>query len=503
LDFRKEEGTRGPRYLVNGKSLVSVYDPEKEARQWAASITSGPEALVFLVGEPTGLAARELALQSGCRVVRLVPHASCLTGQDRSWCWVPEDSDLGRFLSDVLERCGPAQVQWHLWPAFERAAPQEAGEWTRVFRDTYRIAQGSWLTTKHSGRRWWRNSLRNFVGWEHPVDLQPGSRPIVVAASGPSLDAGWQVLAQERARFDLWALPSSISALRVRGLTPDVVVTTDGGYWAAEHLHRLNGAPTTVLSALSGAADAVLERSPTWFFGQGLPWENELLATLPFPAAVVPSQGTVAVTALNLALAATSGAVFVAGLDLAWTDFRAHVSGHTVDRRLAPVAGRYTPWEGLLAQRCFEQATISLGSGERTSAAMKTYALWLGTATRFSRLVHRVAPGSVRVAGMADVSWHELANHLRAASGQPVRSIARDGRTWPDRNRRRELAAAALESVGQRALDANWSWETWMKWSLAVVPDEVQLAQRSPTPARVEAVRDGLVAFLRELGATL
>ncbi len=502
MDFRKEEGPRGPRYLVNGKTLVSAYDPAKEAREWAADKTADATSLVFLVGEPLGLAASALSGLTGCQVIRLLPHGDCPGANDSAGCWWPGSTRLGDFLRQLFDRFGPAQVQWLVWPAFERAAPEEARNWTLEFRDAYRIAQGSWLTVRHSGRQWWRNTLRNFVGWERPCTLSLGNRPIVLAASGPSLDEGWVILAQHRHLFDLWALPSSFSALKLRGLVPDVAVATDGGFWAREHLHQLAGVPTVFFSALSGAPDEVLERAPTRFFGQGLPWESALLATLPGGPFVVPSQGTVAVTALNLALAATTGAVYVAGLDLAWRDYRGHVSGHTVERRLVPDVGRLTPWESLLAERCFLQAPVTLSPGVRTSAGMRTYALWLGSQQRFARPVVRVAPSPVVLPGMPGVSWSELDELLRGSSGRPVAMTAAETGLWPDRKAREQRVAEVLNALRARTHAKSWTESELMDWASTVVPDEVQRWQRSPGPATLAAVSNGFSAFLATLGAS-
>jgi len=351
-----------------------------------------------------GLASAALA-DRGVKAVALLPGVA-----GRPWVpagvenWAPEDGALEAFVSELFEKTGPDGVVWEVWPAFERLAPETALDWGRRFRDTYRTVQGSWLTQHRFGHRFWRNALRNFLGWDHPATPVLGSRPLVIAASGPSLDEGIDVLARNRGRIDLWALPSSFETLVRRDLVPDAGVTSDGGFYAREHLHRLSGTQVPLLAALGSASDPVLAGRRCFFFSQGMPVEQALLETLVPEVPQVPSQGTVAVTALRLALQATTGPVFIAGLDLAFRDLRGHTSPHTVDRRLEALQGRLTPGEGLWADRLFDQATV-LQDGVRTSPALLTYAGWFRSRARFSRPVFRIAPSALRWNTMTELDW--------------------------------------------------------------------------------------------------
>ena len=475
MEFRREEGPRGLRLLVNGKSLYSSYAPEKEVAAWVATLRFPANATLFLAGDLQGHLAR--ALESSwphLRIVNLLPHAQTVAPHQAQWSWSPGQEPLEVFLERILELTGPADCHWQVWPALERAAPEETLAWATTFRDIYRTVQGSWLTRKYSGKRWWLNSLRNAVDWERPRFPRSGSRPILVAASGPSLGDGWDNLRLYRKDFELWALPSSFEALRLRGLEPDVAVTTDGGFYAKEHLQRLNGGSAVVLSALSGCGDIVLSRSPSLLFSQGLPWESRLLSVFPGTPAQVPSQGTVAVTALQWALALTSGPVLVAGLDLAFRDYRGHVAGHTVDRRLAPQVGRTRPWETQWAHRCFSQATISLGGRQRTSPAMRTYALWLGSKARFDRDVYRIAPTAQSWQGMVGLQWNEVGTLVRGGRGSPGVTWQSPPGSWPNRLLRRRLVRESLESWKAELRRGEFSQATLRSWAATSTPDALQ-----------------------------
>jgi hypothetical protein len=449
VSFEVGTGPRGPAPTWNGRRLTSAYDPAREAQSWADGLTIAAGALVFVAGDPLGWAAQALE-KRGAKAVSLLPGSGARPWIDPALqAWSPQDGPLEAFLEEVFDRWGPEAVVWEVWPAFERLAPEVALDWGRRFRDFYRTVQGSWLTQNRFGRRFWRNSVRNTLDWDHPIRLTAGNRPVVIAASGPSLDDGLAFLTRGRHRFDLWALPSSFETLIRRGLVPDAGVATDGGFYAREHLQRLAGTEVPMLAALSSAPDPVLAARPCLFFSQGMPVEQALLTALMPSFPEVPSQGTVAVTALRLALEATTGPVFIAGLDLAFRDLRGHTSPHTVDRRFETLQDRLAPEESLWAQRLFDQATV-VHEGVRTSPALLTYAGWFRTRARFSRPVFRIAPSPLRWGTMTEVGWPQAEALWNGHPGQRA-GVWTTPSSWPDRSARRRAVLKSLDDLAARA----------------------------------------------------
>lgn len=457
MSFKLVATDRGLSALWKDKLLSSAYAAEREAQAWADRVPAKTGALVFVAGDPWGLASAAL-VGRGIRAIALVPGPAALTHVPPAVeAWSPGETSLEAFLQAVFDTTSPEGVVWEVWPAFERLAPELSLDWSQRFRDLFRTIQGTWLTQRRFGSRLWTNAVRNFLDWDHPVRLIPGSRPLVIAASGPSLDDGLDLLAQHRGQFDLWALPSSFETLVRRGLVPDVGVTTDAGFYAREHLHRLAGTSVPLLAALSSAPDLCLSRRPCLFFGQGLAVESALAQTTELPLPLVPSQGTVAITALHLALEATTGPVMIAGLDLCFRDLRGHTSPHTVDRRLEANHHRLVPGETQWASRLFEQATV-MQDGERTSPALLTYARWLATRARFSRPVYRIAPSALRWPTMTEISWDQ-ATSLWTQTGRAIGLTT--GSLWPSRADRRQLLTRALDAVATKAI-ASMADDPWL-----------------------------------------
>ncbi|NNM54655.1 MAG: DUF115 domain-containing protein [Spirochaetales bacterium] len=434
------------RVLVCEKNIQSLRSPQEEARQWVREQQQAET--LFLIGDVTGdltRAWKELYPQTS--VVVLTASRTCFVELEKagaSQLWSPSCGPLENVIEDTLYEKGPQGVRLLCWPHFERAVPNETREWAETFRKTYRIVQGSWLTKAAFGRRFGRNAVRNLLRWQTPFRLVPGSAPIVVAASGPSLTALLPWLKRYRERYELWALPSSLRFLVAHGFTPDLGVATDGGWYARELLWPLHQTTIPLLCALTSAADRIHENHPVAYFSQGEAWELELASGFSGLLPPVPSQGTVAVSAVQLACAATTGPVLVAGMDLAYAGGHSHPSPHPADERLSALSQRLSTdetrhWQTLQAQ------SLALPGG-RTSPAMKTYAEWLDAPQRFSRPVFRLLgePPLLHWQSMVELQLSQAESLLLAVKGtpslkQPYSSLRSEPFRWPDREERRRL----------------------------------------------------------------
>ena len=133
--------------------------------------------------------------------------------------------------------------------------------------------------------------------------------------------------------------------LAAHKLVPDLVLVTDPGYYSLVHLQSLKGQGLTIacpLSAVRGVgqlgAQIYLFRQPHFFEEAFL---KKSLRKLP---PLFPPQGTVAATALQLALGANGREIIFCGLDFCYEDFKAHAQPNlsqwlcqTLETRLSPV----------------------------------------------------------------------------------------------------------------------------------------------------------------------
>ncbi len=442
---------------VGGAYLHSPYDPEAEARRFAESSLSGTcPAAVLLLGAELGHAGR--AILRLCPAARLLPvyYSAELAAQGPPG-WSPAGREtllehLRRVLPDAE---GLAVLEW---PASVRLFPQASLEARRQTAQLLRELRGGLATTAAVGRRWLANCLTNFLGIGRVLSptTSPAGQPILIAASGPSLQAALPALGSLRERFALWALPSAAECLQAHGLVPDLVVLTDPGWYGLAHLFPLRAAGTALAMPLSAAPGAWALNGGVQLLAQEAPYEQALLAAAAYPAPIVPPQGTVAATAMELALQCTPREVIFAGLDLCFQDVLGHARPNLFERTLEAGADRLQPLHHLRFAWARAQAPHPLRGGARTGLALQTYAGWFAARAADPRL-YRLLPSEVTLPGFQALDLSGLGRMLgrrrSASASRPRRAPgaipAHPG--YPDRPQRLRILRSLLEDWQQRA----------------------------------------------------
>jgi hypothetical protein len=451
-----------PSLRVNGVALHSPYDPRREASRFVQeTIGSERPSAVIVLGESIGHVVEAVArLRPGALLLAAVysaeiAAASTLRGLP-SWhpgCPVAFDE----FLRDHLAELQIEGLRVIEWPPSARAFPAVSRLANDAVRQVIQEMNGSFVTTVAAGRLWLRNCLANFIHVSGVVSgpLCPPGSAVLVAAPGPSLERAMPVLEELRRGLKIWALPSSCPALLDSGIEPDLVVLTDPGFYAMHHLQF--AAPRCPLAMPLSAARGSWElpsRPPVVLLEQPFLAEKALLEAAGITAPVVPPHGTVAATAIELALASTRGPVIVAGLDLASVDLRSHARPNAFDRLLRLQASRLEPHESLSFHRAAAQGSVADGKsvGLRTTPALRTYAGWMGAGfNRETGRLHRFLPSAIDVPAMSPLDPAGLRALLSGLPQAPDTVPLEPAPGYPAESRRRQIAAEVL---------ASWSAET-------------------------------------------
>jgi hypothetical protein len=440
---------------VGGAYLHSPYDPQAEARRFAESALAGAcPATVLLLGAELGHAGRAiLGICPGARLLPVYYDAGLSAHGPPGWSPAAGETLLEFLRRALPDADGLAVLEW---PASARLFPQASLEARRQTAQLLRELRGGLATTAAVGRRWLRNCLDNFLGIERVLCAAPPplGQPVLIAASGPSLQAALPALGSLRERFALWALPSAAECLLAHGLLPDLVVLTDPGWYGLAHLFALRDAGTSLAMPLSAAPGAWNLSGGVQLLAQEALYEQALLAAAAYPAPIVPPQGTVAATAMTLALRRTRREVIFAGLDLCFQDTLGHARPNLFERSLEGGSDRLQPLHHRRFAWARAQAPRRLSGLTRTGPALETYAGWFASRPPDPRL-YRLLPSEVPLPGFQplDPAGLEL---LLAGGPSPVKPAA--GRRapaeqpgYPDRPRRLQLLRGLLEDWQRRA----------------------------------------------------
>jgi hypothetical protein len=429
----------------NDTLLHSRYDPVKEAYRFVRETPGIEGKRLCIVLEP-GLGYVLDAVSSACpdmKIVVLHLHEAFYKCNRRSWpSWCADGNlSIENFLSLTVEDDDLESLSFIEWPPARRAFPELASFVSERVLQYIRERQGSILTSGFFGRRWIRNSILNFMHLERFVTIQNGTpgrdRPVLVAASGPSLEPSLPIIAKLRDSLLLWALPSSLDALSHAGLRPDLIVLTDPGHYSAFHLFdtarnaskRFETDRTAVAMPLSAATGVWRLGLPVVPLSQEAFYETELLSEAGLRATTVPANGTVSGTALHLSRALRLKTVVFAGLDFCTSDIRSHVRPHAFERFDRDDASRLRPWYGRVLERTISSyPERKHGSGEdltryRTSAPLRTYAGWFSGAVEAGETVYRLEPSPIEIPGMRGIDTRELETLCQGRAHEPNRYL--------------------------------------------------------------------------------
>jgi len=224
-------------------------------------------------------------------------------------------------------------------------------------------------TTAAFGRRWIGNFFKNLKIINRTVLYKTADIPVIVTGSGPSLETAMPVIKKIQDNCIIIAASSSIMALFKNGISAGIVIATDGGSWALRHIYPLfrTGMDSYLAVNLCAALPSQCGGKPFLILNDGSLWQNVILHELELPSVIIPQRGTVTASAVELALALTSGGVFLAGTDLSVKDIRTHVRPYSFDYMFSCSADRFSPFYS----KSFFRSVLM-----RDGGSMDIYAAW-------------------------------------------------------------------------------------------------------------------------------
>jgi len=216
--------------------------------------------------------------------------------------------------------------------------------------DFIKRADAGKRTTAAFGKKWFVNFFRNLRNVRKTLLYKTMDMPVIITGSGPGLEKAIPAIQKAREECLIIAASSSVMALSYYGIGADIVMSTDGGSWALRHIYPFfrkqennieNDASFAV--NLCAALPSQCAGSSMLIMNDGSFWQSVILRELSMPSVIIPQKGTVTACAAELALALTSGNIYLAGMDLAVKDMRSHVRPYAFDHLLYDKASRFTP----------------------------------------------------------------------------------------------------------------------------------------------------------------
>ena len=198
---------------VDGRPLLSKYNPAGEIKRFVDRVipASSPGAVVVL---------GDVFLYIGTEIANRLPETTVIS--------ILYDPDLAKPTSseyhfalqfDSIEQLR-RDLEAHLteldmqslsvveWDPSSRTFPKKAETARQILTDLLNTQSGNIATTAYFGKRWIRNAVDNFLMTDRLGTFSTSSKPVLIAASGPTLRTAIATIKKNRAAFELWSLPS-------------------------------------------------------------------------------------------------------------------------------------------------------------------------------------------------------------------------------------------------------------------------------------------------------
>ncbi|MDL2229989.1 DUF115 domain-containing protein [Treponema sp. OttesenSCG-928-L16] len=370
-----------PTALCGTVSLHSRYNPEKEAETYIASLSLRSDTAFFILLEP-GLDYLAQVLQRQFPQSRTISlHCSAyMAGHalpNAGAVWVSGSPvSLEDFLAQHIDDGDAVKVKIIEWKPSQTAYGEAYLEMLRESAAFLKMSGANKRTLRGFGRRWFRNGILNILKAGETLSFTQASCPVLICGAGPSLESAVPLvrdLMDRNIPLFIIAAASAFPALAEAGIDADMIISTDGGPWALFHLmesFRRSGnkkrRPVPCI-ALSAALPSQYAGLPLLICGDGSAWQRLLINSLGISAIHLPQRGTVTASALDMALALSSGPLYLAGIDFSHQDMITHARPYALDTILESSSDRLRPW---YSQKYGRAAAIS-GSG-----AHGIYASW-------------------------------------------------------------------------------------------------------------------------------
>lgn len=347
--------------MSSGARFHSAYNPKREAERYIESLNIPPAMRFFILIE-CGLCYLIAPLKRKAPEARIVSlhfldeyRNTCNENENNVPSWSPF---LRESCEDFLEEhIGDTEsryikiIEWK--PAMEFDGRAYTSLLSKVVR-FIKLSDANKHTKDFFRIRWQKNRVRNIkifaknTAQTYGLLAKNEQRDFIICAAGPGLEKLSDSIKkiQECGNTGIIAVSSAFTALYERQITPDVIVTSDGGMWAHHHLFALrrSGISKIIIAAeLHSAIPSFCVNLPVILFGDGSDGEGELLKNAALPMLILPERGTVTATALEFALAYTTGKIYLVGADFSCEDIRSHARPYAFDVLLYERSTRISP----------------------------------------------------------------------------------------------------------------------------------------------------------------
>lgn len=319
---------------VNGYFLHSKYDPEKEAAQFVEK-NYKPNHTTILFGYGIGYFAKALLNKKNKEDKLIIVEPLIVTNETiekpTEAIFIQSTSEemiISLFMNELNMY---SNLHIICSPNYNHLFPELYIDILTIIKERVSVNKIVENTVRRYANDWQENYLNNLGNAIKDQSLEILHKkytcPIVIASGGPSLTKQMEQLKKIKDSIILIAAGSTINTLLKNNITPDYVISIDGGTANYHHFKQLTfKTPKLIYSMYSHHLIRNSFESTSYYFlsadAVNLSEHMEKVLNSQFP--IIVGGGSVANYALSIALYISSGPITLIGQDLAYTDNKTH-----------------------------------------------------------------------------------------------------------------------------------------------------------------------------------
>ncbi len=450
--------------------LHSRYDPDAEARRFAASVPIEDKFCFVVAGLGLGYHVKALLdrLKGDAFIlcaepsIQLIATAlSCIDLSD-----MIASRRLLIFADDnktrLHERLKDHSALMMLGTEFMRHRPSmriAENEYTRIITaiaEFVTFTRMSLLTLISNSRITCKNIAMNLVNYvtTPPIDIVRGhfaGDPAIVISAGPSLSRNIDQLAELKGRAVLCAVQTALKPLMERGIVPDFVTSLDFHEMSRKFFENVGNLQGVHLVAEPKATWHVIDNYPGPVSLLGNSWAQLLVGDTLGARGTLQAGATVAHLAFYLAVYLGCNPVVFVGQDLAYTGHVFYVPGVEIHRAWRSELNRFNTieqkeWDRIVRNRpILQKVTGNDGDALYTDELLFTYLeQFQKDIAKVSSRVINATKGGARIRGTEVMTLRDVTSQFCRHRIDPQRFAYRQTTNWRD-GARLDATAAELE----------------------------------------------------------
>jgi len=351
--------------------LHSRYNPQSEAERYIGSLNLKDDIECFILIEP-GLGYMIPVLQEKFKQSKIIAlyvddsNQSQQTQIPSFYC--AQNRGIQEFVETHTEGIDTEHIKIIEWrPSLNFYKEAYVKLLSQVVQCIKRTEAGK-RTASVFGRRWFKNFFRNLGLINKSLLYRQVSLPVIVIGSGPGLENDLDVVRNSQSGCLVIAASSSVMALSSRGITPDIIIATDGGSWALKHIYQCCRAGSKIFAVnLCAALPSQFAEKKALLINDGSFWQNIIFHELSMPSVIIGQTGTVSAAAVELAVILSAGDIYVSGMDFSADGIKTHVRPYAFENLFYEKADRFLPFYS----QSYKRSTLLKEGG-----SLDIYASW-------------------------------------------------------------------------------------------------------------------------------